>query len=52
MTFLLAEMLRSQMYTGHMEELERLKKEHESHLGAARMELERAVEIGKQKVTL
>jgi hypothetical protein len=33
-----------------MQELERKSKEHEAHMQAARMELERAVEISKQKV--
>lgn len=33
-----------------MAELERLAKEHEAHMQAARMELERAIEISKQKV--
>ncbi|KAL4231837.1 hypothetical protein ACF0H5_009413 [Mactra antiquata] len=41
--------LRNDMYEKHMDELDRKNKEHESHLQAARMELERAVEISKQK---
>lgn len=44
--------LRNDMYQRHMEELERKTKEHEAHMQAARMELERAVEISKQKVCI
>ncbi|XP_060568985.1 protein FAM184A-like, partial [Ruditapes philippinarum] len=41
--------LRDDMYQRHMQELERKSKEHEAHMQAARIKLERAVEISKQK---
>ena len=36
----------------HLEDLDRKKKENEQQLNAARMELQRAVEISRQKVSL
>ena len=48
----ISDSLRDDMYQRHMQELERKSKEHEAHMQTARMELERAVEISKQKVKL
>lgn len=41
--------LLQQLQEEHLEELERKKREHEQQLNAARMELQRAVEISRQK---
>lgn len=41
--------LRDDMYEQHMRELDRRIREHESQMQTARMELERAVEISRQK---
>ena len=45
-----SEELKNRLYEKQLAELEKLNKEHEAHMQAARMELERAVEISKQKV--
>ena len=42
--------MKNRLFEKHTEELEKKSREHESHLHAARLELERAVEISKQKV--
>ena len=42
--------LKNRLFERHTEDMERKSREHEAHLHAARMELERAVEISKQKV--
>ena len=42
--------LKRQLLEKHTEALEDKSREHEAHLHAARMELERAVEISKQRV--
>ncbi|XP_041368165.1 protein FAM184A-like [Gigantopelta aegis] len=43
------DLLRSNLMEQHVEELERLKKSHQAELQTARMELQRAVEISKQR---
>jgi len=46
----LTEALKAALFEKQLAELDKLSREHEAHLQAARMELERAVEISKQKV--
>lgn len=43
------ELLRSDLTERHLADMDRTRKEHEARLHAARMELERAVEISRQK---